>query len=430
MNYKETLDFLYSQLPAYQRIGKAAYKANLDNTLALDRYFGSPHKAFATIHIAGTNGKGSVSHMMASVLQMAGYKTGLYTSPHLRDFRERIRVNGIMIPEEDVVSFVSQHREIIESVSPSFFEMSVALAFDYFKKMKVDIAVIETGMGGRLDSTNIITPLLSVITNIGHDHMEFLGNTLELVAAEKGGIIKAGIPVVIGESQDETAPVFEAIALSKGSPVFFADRNYHCTLAPLKIDEMTRRYTVRRLEDPKDFSGITPLPGDYQSKNLVTLFQAMELIESPFKVSPEILIKGIEATKQLTGLLGRWQLLRRDPVVICDTGHNKEGIGYVMSQIAGLKYEKLHIVLGVVNDKDLSSILPLFPVDAKYYFTRASIPRALDENLLNTEAGKYGLRGSSYPDVATAYKTALGSAGINDLIFIGGSTFVVAEVVW
>lgn len=429
MNYKETLDFLYSRLPAYQRIGRAAYKANLDNTLALDSYFGSPHKTFATIHIAGTNGKGSVSHMMASALRMAGFKTGLYTSPHLRDFRERIRVNGMMIPEEEVVSFVSQHKEIIESVSPSFFEMSVALAFDYFARMKVDIAVIETGMGGRLDSTNIITPLLSVITNIGHDHMEFLGNTLELVAAEKGGIIKTGIPVVIGESQSETAHVFESIARSKGSPLLFADRNYNCTMAPLSSDEMTRRYSVRRLSDQMEFAGISPLPGDYQSRNLVTLFQAMEVIESPFKVSPENLIKGIEATKQSTGLLGRWHLLRRDPVVICDTGHNKEGISYVMSQISGLKYEKLHIVLGVVNDKDLSSVLPLFPVDAKYYFTRASIPRALDENLLREEAANYGLRGLSYPDVPSAYKAALDSAGLNDLIFIGGSTFVVAEVV-
>jgi dihydrofolate synthase / folylpolyglutamate synthase len=429
MNYKETLDFLYSQLPAYQRIGKAAYKANLDNTIVLDDYLGNPHRRFAAIHVAGTNGKGSVSHMLASVLSEAGFKTGLYTSPHLRDFRERIRIDGVMIPEEEVVAFVSEHIEKIMAVSPSFFEMTVALAFDYFARMEVDIAVIETGMGGRLDSTNIITPLLSVITNIGHDHMEFLGDTLEKVAGEKAGIIKPGVPVVIGERSDETAHVFEAAAKKNGSLLSFADSFYECIQSPFSGAEEGRGYTITRLSDSLTMSGVTPLPGDYQSRNLVTLFQAIDSLNIRFRPTNAQLIKGIASTREATGLLGRWQILGHDPLIICDTGHNKEGLVWVMKQLAGMKYEKLHMVIGVVNDKDLSSVLPLFPVEAAYYFTRASIPRALDEKVLEAEAGRYGLSGSSYGDVPSAYRAALCSAGKNDLIFVGGSTFVVAEVV-
>jgi dihydrofolate synthase / folylpolyglutamate synthase len=429
MNYKETLDFLYSRLPAYQRIGKAAYKANLDNTIALDDYFGHPHRKFASVHIAGTNGKGSVSHMLASALSEAGFKTGLYTSPHLRDFRERIRVDGAMIPEEEVITFVQKHMKKIEEVSPSFFEMTVALAFDYFARCGVEIAVVETGMGGRLDSTNIITPLLSVITNIGHDHMEFLGDTLAKVAAEKAGIIKPGVPVVIGESSPETAAVFESFAKSNGSLIAFADRNYECALSPFDRNEAGRGYSIRRLSDGHTESGITPLPGDYQSRNLVTLFQSVNLLTDRYRPTSEQLKRGIAGTRESTGLLGRWQVLGIDPLVICDTAHNREGLEWVMKQLAGVKYEKLHIVLGVVNDKELSSVLPLFPRDAVYYFTRASIPRALDERVLETEAGRFGLRGTSYGDVPSAYRAALSSAKKEDLVFVGGSTFVVAEVV-
>jgi dihydrofolate synthase / folylpolyglutamate synthase len=429
MNYKETLEYLYSCLPAYQRIGKAAYKANLDNTIALDDYFGHPHHKFASVHIAGTNGKGSVSHMLASALSEAGFKTGLYTSPHLRDFRERIRVDGVMMPEEEVVSFVQNHMAKIEEVSPSFFEMTVALAFDYFARMGVEIAVVETGMGGRLDSTNIITPILSVITNIGHDHMEFLGDTLAKVAAEKAGIIKPGVPVVIGESTAETASVFQSVARANGAPIEFADRNYKCALGPFSQAEEGRKYKVKQLSDGHTESGIIPLPGDYQRRNLVTLFQAVSLLESRFRPTNGQLISGIARTRESTGLLGRWQVLQREPLAICDTGHNREGIEWVMQQLAAMKYKKLHIVMGVVNDKELSSVLPLFPRDAVYYFTRASIPRALDEKVLETEAGRYGLKGSSYGDVPSAYRAALGSAGKDDLVFVGGSTFVVAEVV-
>jgi dihydrofolate synthase/folylpolyglutamate synthase len=429
MNYKETIEFLYSRLPVYHRVGKAAYKANLDSTILLDNYLGNPHLSFPSVHIAGTNGKGSVSHMMASVLQEAGFKTGLYTSPHLRDFRERIRVNGVMIPEGEVVRFVLDHRKIIESVSPSFFELTVAIAFDYFAKQKVDIAVIETGMGGRLDSTNIINPMLSVITNIGHDHMEFLGDTIVKVAAEKAGIIKPLVPVVIGESTPETARVFEDISMKNGSSIWFADKNYICHFARFNPAEGSRKYRVTRIADGVHFSGNIPLSGDYQEQNLVTLFQALEKIPPPFRPEKEHLLKGISSTVSSTGLLGRWQILGHNPLVICDTAHNREGLTYVVNQLRNIRYNRLHIVLGFVNDKDLSSVLPLFPREADYYFTRASLPRALDEKMLMETARVYGLEGASYGDVRTAFQTALGSAGKSDLVFVGGSTFVVAEIV-
>lgn len=429
MNYKETIEFLYSRLPVWHRIGRAAYKANLDNTIALDNYLGNPHRKFSSIHIAGTNGKGSVAHMMASVLQAAGFRTGLYTSPHLRDFRERIKINGVMMPEGEVVRFVSEHKRKIGSVSPSFFELTVAMAFDYFARHWVDVAVIETGMGGRLDSTNIITPLLSVITNIGHDHMEFLGNTLEKVAAEKAGIIKPFVPVVIGESHPATDKVFEDAAASAGSDISFASRNYACHLAHFDSAEGTRKYRVTRLTDGIRFRGKTPLPGDYQEHNLVTLFQAMAVIPPPFRPAKEYLLKGVGETVTSTGLLGRWQVIAQNPLVICDTGHNMEGLTYVMSQLRNTKHNRLHMVVGFVNDKDLSSVLPLLPREATYYFTRASLPRALDEKILKETALMYGLQGESYGDVQSAYLAAQGSAAKNDLIFIGGSTYVVAEVV-
>ncbi|MBE0673603.1 MAG: bifunctional folylpolyglutamate synthase/dihydrofolate synthase [Bacteroidales bacterium] len=429
MNYKETLEFLYSKLPAYQRIGKAAYKEGLGNTLALDSYFGEPHRRFKSVHIAGTNGKGSVSHMMASAFQEAGFRTGLYTSPHLRDFRERIRINGEMIPEEEVVSFVGKHQGIIESVAPSFFELTVALAFDYFARMNVEIAVIETGMGGRLDSTNIITPLLSVITNIGHDHMEFLGDTIAKVAGEKAGIIKPGVQVVIGETDIETKPVFEEVAGKAGSPIYFADMNFDCSLESFNPQSGTRGFNVISRAEGRSISGKIPLPGDYQAHNLKTLFQAFAVIDDMYRPSVAQIISGIERVTTSTGLLGRWQVLRHNPMVICDTGHNREGLSFVTRQLAAMKYDRLHMVIGFVNDKDLASVLPLFPKDAVYYFTRAAIPRALDEKLLQAGAAEYGLQGSTWPSVGSALDAALSSANDDDLIFVGGSTFVVAEVV-
>jgi dihydrofolate synthase/folylpolyglutamate synthase len=429
MKYNQTIEFLYSQLPAYHRIGKAAYKNNLDNTTALDEYFDHPHSRYRTIHIAGTNGKGSVSHMIASVLQEAGYKTGLYTSPHLKDFRERIRVNGKMIPKREVTAFLKKHNSIIKSVNPSFFEMTAAMAFDYFARTNADVAVIETGMGGRLDSTNIINPVLSVITNIGHDHMDLLGNTLEKVASEKAGIIKKSVPVVIGETQTGLKDVFISRAAKTGSEIFFADHNFRCLLDKIISAEGERQFEIRDLKDARSISGVTPLGGDYQLRNLQTLFQAIKVLESSFNISKGDLIKGIKNTVANTGLKGRWQILDHKPFTICDTGHNKEGLEYVLRQIKNIPKAGLHIVIGFVSDKDISSILPLFPADAKYYFTRASVQRALDEKILKSKASEFGLHGNSYADVNKALIAARKMASKSDMIFIGGSTFIVAEVV-
>jgi dihydrofolate synthase/folylpolyglutamate synthase len=429
MTYNQTIEFLYSQLPAYHRIGKAAYKNNLDNTNALNEYFGHPHSRYRTIHIAGTNGKGSVSHMIASVLQEAGYKTGLYTSPHLKDFRERIRVNGEMIPKREVTAFLKKHNSIIKSVNPSFFEMTVAMAFDYFAGTNTDVAVIETGMGGRLDSTNIINPVLSVITNIGHDHMDLLGNTLEKVASEKAGIIKKSVPVVIGETQTGLKDVFISRAAKTGSEIFFADDSFRCLLDKTISAEGERQFEINDLKDARSISGVTPLGGDYQLRNLQTLFQAIKVLERSFNISKGDLIKGIKNTVANTGLKGRWQILDHKPFTVCDTGHNKEGLEYVLRQIRNIPKTGLHIVIGFVSDKDISSILPLFPADAKYYFTRASVQRALDEKILKSKASEFGLHGNSYADVNKALKAARKMASKSDMIFIGGSTFIVAEVV-
>jgi len=427
MTYRETVDYLYSLLPAYHRVGKPAYKGNLDNTLELDGYFGHPHTKFRSVHVAGTNGKGSVSHMIASVLQEAGYRTGLYTSPHLKDFRERIRVDGEMMGEEDVVSFVGTHDELIRRVQPSFFELTVAMAFDYFARMKVDVAVIEVGMGGRLDSTNIITPVLSVITNIGHDHMEFLGDTLEAVAGEKAGIIKEGVPVVIGETQPETRIVFQSRAEEMNATLVFADRVFRCSLGKLYVNSAMRRFKVTDLRDGITMSGATPLGGLAQQKNIQTAAAAVDALSGPFGLSREHFLKGVSAVVASTGLMGRWQVLSRSPLTVCDTGHNREGLGYVVRQIRATPKRALHMVIGFVNDKDLTSVLPLFPQDASYYFTKASVPRALDETVLTAEAGKYGLSGAAYPSVAVALEAARSVAGPKDMIFIGGSTFVVAD---
>lgn len=429
MTYSQIMEFLYSRLPAYHRIGKAAYKDTLDNTLALDNYFGHPHRSFKTIHIAGTNGKGSLSHLTASVLQEAGYRTGLYTSPHLKDFRERIRVDGLMIPEEEIISFVENHHAIIETLKPSFFEITVAMAFDHFARAGVDVAVIETGLGGRLDSTNIINPVLSVITNIGHDHMDLLGNTIEKIAAEKAGIIKEGVPVVIGESNKDTEKIFNFHASERNSTILFAERQYSCKLEEFDARKGKRRFNVTRLADNIKKSGFIPMGGDYQEKNLITLFQVVWYLKKKFRITQRNFLSGIENCVVNTGLQGRWQILDQKPLTICDTAHNKEGLEFVMSQIRRLKVSRVRIVTGFVNDKDLTSVLPLFPTDAVYYFTKASVPRALDEKLLQASALEYGLKGSCYNSVNEALEAAKADADISDLIFIGGSTFVVAEVI-
>ena len=429
MTYPQTLEFLFSQLPAYHRIGKAAYKSDLKNTILLDNYLRNPHLSYPSIHVAGTNGKGSVSHMIASVLQEAGYRTGLYTSPHLKDFRERIKVNGAMIAKEEVVNFIEKHKSVLESLKPSFFEMTVAMAFNYFAESKVDVAVIEVGLGGRLDSTNVITPVLSVITNIGHDHMDLLGNTFEKIAGEKAGIIKRNIPVVISETQPDTQNVFISKAVESDSVIYFADRNYSCNLGINVNPNAGRRYTMTDLSNDRKIEGEILLRGDYQSKNLQAVFNAFEVLKDRFEVSDKDLTDGIRNTILNTGLYGRWQILNIAPLTICDTGHNKEGLEYVLDQLKRIPKSTLHIVLGFVNDKDLKSVLPLFPMDAQYYFTKASVPRALNEINLKMEAEKYGLKGDSFSDVATAYNAARKMAKQSDVIFIGGSTFIVAEVV-
>ena len=429
MTYEEATKFLFEQLPMYQRQGKSAYKADLNTTIQLDEYFKHPHKAYRTIHVAGTNGKGSVSHILASILMQAGYKTGLYTSPHLKDFRERIKINGRPIPEADVVSFVTDHKNIINKLEPSFFEMTAAMAFDHFKKEQVDVAVIEVGMGGRLDSTNIISPDLSVITNIGLDHTQFLGSTKKEIAAEKAGIIKKHIPVIIGESDDETKDVFISTAKAQEAPITFADEIYRIPYSTFSHDnkQIMQVYSG----DDLVFENLKiSLPGWYQRKNTATALTAIKILkESGYAIERQHLYTGLENVKESTGLMGRWQILGHNPRIICDTGHNEDGVRQIVEQIKNTPYQNLHIVWGMVNDKDVSSVLSLLPKDAAYYFTRASIPRSLDEKTLLSEAEKYGLKGSHYPDVRTALDEAKKNSTPNDLIFIGGSTFIVADIV-
>ena len=404
MNYQETLDWMFVQLPMYQRKGGAAYKKDLSNTLLFSKALGAPEKNFKSIHVAGTNGKGSTSHMLASVLQEAGYKVGLYTSPHLVDFRERIKINGKEISKAAVVAFVAAQKTFLESQQLSFFELTVGMAFDHFSREKVDFAVVEVGLGGRLDSTNILLPEVSVITNIGLDHTQFLGTTLEKIAFEKGGIIKKGIPVVIGEYQPETFPVFER--LSK-------ERN-----APLSLSSALVEWTPT-----------SDLKGNYQSHNLKTVVQTVVVLNAlGHVVADEALQTGLQSVVSNTGLLGRWQLLNAAPRTICDTAHNKEGLSYTMDQLRETNYENLHLVLGVVSDKDLESILPLFPKNATYYFCKPSLERGLDSKLLQEKALVYGLEGTRFDSVSQAYKSAQEAATKNDCIYIGGSTFVVAEV--
>lgn len=427
MNYNQALEFIYSQLPAYHRIGKAAYKNDLENSLALDEYFGHPHFKFKSVHVAGTNGKGSVSHMIASVLQEAGYRTGLYTSPHLKDFRERIRINGRMIPGNEVTSFLEKHKAPLASLKPSFFEMTVALAFDYFARSGVEIAVVETGLGGRLDSTNIISPILSVITNIGHDHADLLGDTPLKIAAEKAGIIKPGIPVVISETQDGISDLFIKAARQNNSEISFADQEYRCRLYDLNYSTGKRHYSLFEKSTGHTFNGAVSLGGDYQAKNIQAVFQAVRFLQKTNPCTDVNIVDGIRRTIGNTGLMGRWQIAGRKPLVVCDTGHNLEGLSFVLSQLKATGAGKLHLVIGFVSDKDRAAVLPLFPPDAVYYFTRASVPRALDENILMEEARKWNLKGTAHPDVYSAVQAALGAASENDVVFIGGSTFIVAD---
>jgi len=428
MTYEEATQFLFEQLPMYQRQGKAAYKADIKTTILLDEYFDHPHKNYRTIHIAGTNGKGSVSHMLAAILQEAGYRTGLYTSPHLKDFRERIKINGKPIPEHDVITFVTNHRKIIDKLHPSFFEMTAAMAFEYFKNEEVDVAVIEVGMGGRLDSTNIISPDLSIITNISLDHTQFLGSTKPLIAKEKAGIIKSGTPVIIGETEDETIDVFRDIAGEKNAPLTQADKIYSIPFSTFSQDnkQIMQVYSGNKIAF-KDLK--VSLPGWYQKKNTVTALTAVKALKNAgYKIEDQHIYSGLENVHESTGLLGRWQIIGHNPRIICDTGHNEAGIKEIVYQLKNTPYKHLHIIWGMVNDKDTDAILPILPKDATYYFTRASIPRSLNETTLMKEAKKYGLTGKTYPNVKVALDSAKKISDPNDLIFIGGSTFIVAEI--
>lgn len=430
MDYSDTLEYLFSRLPMFQRIGPAAYKDNLDNTILLDDLYGNPHRKFKSIHVAGTNGKGSVAHMLAAVFQAAGYKTGLYTSPHLKDFRERIRINGEMISEEDVYDWVENYKINNElwKIDPSFFELTVAMAFDYFARQAVDVAIVETGLGGRLDSTNIISPELSIITNIGLDHTALLGDTVEKIAAEKAGIIKAGIPVVVGTTQAEAKKVFDEVAALKLAPLFFADKKIKVTYALTDFDG-NQLLTVEK-EGKKLFPQVKlDLKGMYQQKNVAAVLKSVDLLrQMDWEISDESLLKGLANVKKMTGLMGRWQILGYNPLLVCDTAHNAEGISEVVYQMQQTPHEKLHIVLGVVKDKDPGNLLGLLPADAEYYFTRADIPRAMDEKELAKMAKRFGLKGITFPTVEKAYDTARKRAGKNDMVFVGGSTFVVAEI--
>lgn len=430
LNYEDTLEYLFTKLPMFQRSGPAAYKNNLENTLLLDQYYHFPHTKFKSVHVAGTNGKGSVSHMLASVFQSAGYKTGLYTSPHLKDFRERIRINGKMIPEPEVIDWVDAYRQKNETwkLEPSFFELTVAMAFDYFARQNVEMAIIEVGLGGRLDSTNIITPELGIITNIGLDHTNLLGDTLEKIAVEKAGIMKQNIPVVIGTTQPETEKVFTEKAIQQNAPVYFADRIYNVSYSMLDVDGKQVFYPEK--EGKKVLPDLRlDLAGSYQKNNLPAVLTAIDLLKSKgWNITENAIYHGLEIAASQTGLQGRWQTIGNNPLIICDTGHNEDGIRMVVQQIKNTAFKNLHIVFGTVGDKDPDNILRLLPQNAAYYFTRADIPRAMNEMELARKAAGFGLIGNSYPDVAEALTAARNNAGKNDLIFVGGSTFVVAEI--
>lgn len=437
--FQQTLDYLYQHLPMYQRIGVAAYKKDLTNTLMLCAHLGNPHQKFPSIHVGGTNGKGSVSHILAALCQAAGLKTGLYISPHYKDFTERIKINGQYMPKRRVTAFVAQHKELIESVEPSFFELCVAMAFDHFAREKVDIAIIEVGLGGRLDSTNVITPLLSVITNISYDHMNLLGNTLPEIAFEKAGIIKPGVPVVIGETHPESAPVFIKKALETESEFVFADQHLTVTEPDNQSNfGTTTRYHIDR-QGQRWLSDLeVNLAGPYQGKNLATaleawhIFQKMPIVSN--RSNDTVLRTGLKNISALTKFMGRWQVIGQHPTILCDSAHNEAGLQEAFGRMntwlqeAGPSGATLHIVTGMVNDKDLSKALVLFPTAARYYFAKANIPRGLDAVYLQQEAARYGLQGRAYPSVRRAFTAARRTAAAQDLILVIGSIFVVGEV--
>jgi dihydrofolate synthase / folylpolyglutamate synthase len=424
MNYQQTIDYLYDTLPMFSRIGSAAFKKDLGNTLLLCERLGNPQNKFKSIHVAGTNGKGSVSHMVAAIFQTSGYKTGLYTSPHLYDFRERIKVNGNMCDQDFVVDFVRRIKPAIEDIQPSFFEITVAMAFDYFAQQEVDIAIIEVGLGGRLDSTNVITPELSIITNIGWDHMNLLGNSLPEIAFEKAGIIKQGVPIVIGEKKPETEAVFRETAAAKNAPIYFAEENFTVENYRLSVDSIS--ISVKS-KDQSTSEYHLDLPGIYQAKNLLTVLQAIDLLPK-WRLSREKIQYALMNVKRLTGLHGRWEVIHRKPTVVLEVAHNKDGIEEMLRHLENTEYERLHIVLGSVKDKDPVQVLQLLPKKAKYYFTQAHIPRALNAEALQFKASEFGLEGNSYDDVNLALQQALTTASVNDLIIVCGSIFLVGEV--
>ena len=428
MDYQQTIDYLFSRLPMFSRIGAAAYKADLSNTVRLLEHLGNPQHKFKSIHIAGTNGKGSTSHMLAATFQTAGLKTGLYTSPHLKDFRERIKINGEMVEQDFVIDFTQRIQPLIEEIEPSFFEITVAMAFEYFARQKVDIAVVEVGLGGRLDSTNVITPALSIITNIGRDHMNILGDTLEKIAFEKAGIIKDGVPVIIGETIPETKVVFEKIALEKKAPIVFANEkrwvaewktNNHVLEVSIAKNELAQEHQIYNLD----------LTGIYQLKNVLTVIEAVEQLHTTgWPVTHEHLQMALPHVKKLTGLYGRWQVLQQHPTVIADVGHNEDGIRQIVQQLEVTTFNHLHIVLGFVKDKEVSNVLALLPKTATYYFTKAQIERAMPEDTLKTLAENCGLKGHTCNEVNQALKQAISNAQKDDLVLICGSVFLVGEV--
>ncbi len=426
MTYQQTLDFLFTRLPMYSRIGLAAYKEDLNNTIHLCKSLGNPQQKIKTIHIAGTNGKGSVSHMLAAIFQTSGYKTGLYTSPHLQDFRERIKINGEMISEDFVIDFTGRIHPLIDEIEPSFFEITVAMAFDYFEKQKVDIAIIETGLGGRLDSTNIIIPELCVITNIGWDHTNLLGDSLEKIAREKAGIIKEGIPVIIGEVVEETQPVFEKTAKEKKAPIHFAFKTRQAMEWKWDKHDLVVEVAEVNKTDHKVYR--LDMGGLYQIKNLLTVLEACSQLKPGWLIDENFIQRGLSQVKKLTGLNGRWEIIEEHPPVILDVGHNEDGIQQIIRQIELTDHHQLHIIFGTVNDKPIDNIISLLPNTATYYFTQAPIPRALNAEILLEKAQAIGLSGKTFPDVNSALKEAKEKATKNDLVIVCGSIFLVADV--
>ncbi|MEO6837441.1 MAG: folylpolyglutamate synthase/dihydrofolate synthase family protein [Ginsengibacter sp.] len=426
MTYEESIHYLYNKLPMFSRSGAKAYKADLKNTISLCNYLNNPQNKIKTFHIAGTNGKGSVSHILAAIFQENGYKTGLYTSPHLKDFRERIKINGEMISESFIIDFVEKTKSISEQIKPSFFELTFVMALDYFVHEKVDVAVIETGLGGRLDSTNVITPLLSIITNISFDHKDILGDTLEKIAYEKAGIIKRGIPVVIGESISETKIIFENKAQETKSEIFFAENENEIISSDYKLSHLDIVVLNKEKEEKSNYR--LDLNGLYQEKNIITALTAVELLKNQFNLKDEQIKSALSQVKKLTGLHGRWEVIRQSPTVVLDVAHNEDGIKQMVNQLYQSKYKDLHIIFGMVKDKDPEVVLNQLPKTAKYYFTKAAIPRALPEDELLEKARQYGLIGKAYSTVNEALKTALGESSEQDMIIVCGSVFVVAEV--